>query len=247
LNERIRQWFRERGIDTLDLLGILAFSAGIFGRIYTWLGLDDDRGGERAWGGGWSALTGGLLFGVSVVTAATGLLLLFYYHPTPESAQASLRYLENEVLLGRTVRQVHAWSASLLVFLLFVHIIKCFVLAAYRKPGELNWILGSILLFFTFYFTLTGRLLPWDQFAYWRTVANIEVLWNVPIIGSFLVDLLYGGKDVTWITLIRFYSAHIFVLPLVTVGVLLLHFFLLRKYGVVSIPGRRKDDDGTIA
>jgi len=247
LNERIRQWLQERGIDPLDLLGILAFVAGIFGRIYMWLGLDADRGGPRARGGGWASLTGGLLFAVSALASASGLLLLFYYHPTPESAQASLRYLENGVFFGRTIRQVHAWSASLLVFLLFVHIIKCFILAAYRKPGELNWILGSILVFCTFYFTLTGRLLPWDQFAYWRTVANIEVLWNVPIIGRFLVDFLYGGKDVTWITLIRFYSAHIFVLPLVTVGILLLHLFLLRKYGVVSISGRRKDDDATIA
>jgi len=229
LRSRFSKWFSERGIDTLDVAGILAFAGLVFGRIYSWLDLE--RSEETAGGTvkKWFFHTGGLLFCMTAVTVTSGLFLLFYYHPTPESAQASLRYIESSVFFGRTLRQLHAWSASSLIFLIFVHIFKCFANRAYGRPKELNWLVGSSLLFFCFYFLLTGRLLPWDQYSYWKTVANLKVLSDVPVIGSFLVNLLYGGQDVTWITLIRFYSAHVLVLPLVTAALLLLHFRLMRK------------------
>ncbi len=230
---RFKRWLIERDIDPLDIVGILAFFGFVFGRLYSWIGLEDEKkegGYER--GGGWFSHTGGLLFAILMITATSGVYLIFYYHPTPESAQASIRYLENEVFLGRTVRQAHAWSASILIFLIFIHVFKCFVRRAFGRPSDLNWIVGSIMLFLGFYFILTGRLLPWDQYSYWKTVANIEVLWNVPVLGSFLVNLLYGGKDVTWITLIRFYSAHVLILPLAMIVFLLFHFSMLKRYGV---------------
>ncbi len=240
---RFKRWLVERDIDPLDIVGILAFFGFVFGRIYSWLGLENGEGKLRNDGGRWFSHTGGLLFAVLMVTATSGIFLLFYYHPTPESAQASIRYLENEVFLGRTVRQAHAWSASILIFLIFIHVFKCFVRRAFGRPSELNWIVGSILLFLGFYFILTGRLLPWDQYSYWKTVANIEVLWNVPILGSFLVNLLYGGKDVTWITLIRFYSAHVLVLPLAMIAFLLLHFSFLKRYGLSGTKGEGGGDE----
>jgi quinol-cytochrome oxidoreductase complex cytochrome b subunit len=242
LNLNIKKWFHDRGIAYSDVAGLLSFFAFVFGRIYTWLNIDRGEEGDRT-GGSWFSHTGGLLFAVMMVTFTSGIFLLFYYHPTPESAQASLRYLENEVFLGRTVRQTHAWSASVLIFLIIIHVFRCFIQRSYGRPKELNWIIGSVLLFLGFYFILTGRLMPWDQYSYWKTVANIEVLWDVPILGDFLVNILYGGKDVTWITLIRFYSAHVFVLPLAMVVFLLLHFSLLRRYHSTSPIHEREMDE----
>ena len=243
MNIRFRRWLLERDIDPLDFLGVLAFFGLVFGRLYTWIGLEDGEGDPGDAERGWFLHTGGLLFAVLMVTVTSGIFLVFYYHPTPESAQASIRYLENEVFLGRTVRQVHAWSASALIFLIFIHLFKCFVRRSFGGPRELNWIVGSVLLFLGFYFILTGRLLPWDQYSYWKTVANIGVLWDVPVLGRFLVNLLYGGKDVTWITLIRFYSAHVMVLPLATVVFLLWHLSLLKRYGLGRADRRGKIDE----
>ncbi len=241
--ERLKRWFTERGIDPIDVAGILAFSGLVFGRLYAWLDLEWEGDGEKDGWRSWISLTGGLLFAVLAITIVSGLLLLFYYNPTPDSAQASIRYLENEVMFGRTVRQVHAWSASIFIFLIFVHLFRCFVWRSYGRPKDLNWIVGAVLLFLSFYFILTGRLLPWDQYAYWKTVANIDVLWKVPLVGSFLVKVLYGGEDVTWLTLIRFYSAHILVLPLVSGGFLLLHFALLKRHGTSSSSAEGRVDN----
>jgi len=244
MKSRLERWLSDRGIDPLDLLGILAFSGFVFGRIYAWLKLDPDGQADRGNLSRWASHTGGLLFAVLMMTSITGLLLAFYYHPTPESAQASLRYLESEVTFGRTIRQVHAWSASLLIFLLFFHVFRCFIWRSYGWPKGLTWFFGSVLLFLSFYFMLTGRLLPWDQYAYWKTVANIEVLWDVPLFGSPLVSILYGGKDVTWLTLIRFYSAHVFVLPMATGAVLFIHFSYLRRRRpgtAMKSPGERDE------
>ena len=238
---RLRMWFSNRGFDPGDLLGGLAFSGFVFGRIYAWMGLESEEDREGGGWNGWITLTGGVLFAVLTITAVSGLLLLFYYHPTPASAQSSIRYLQNAAMFGRTVRQVHAWSASILIFLIFVHLIRCFVTRAYGRPMDIHWFIGAVLLFFSFYFLLTGRLLPWDQYAYWKTMANLRVLWDVPLVGRSLVNLLYGGKDVTWLTLIRFYSAHIFVLPLLFGVFLLLHFSYLKRYGTKSCPSGREE------
>ena len=161
-------------------------------------------------------------------------MLAFYYPATPAEAYLSIQFIENEVLLGSAVRMIHHWSANGMIVLAFAHMLRVFIMGAYKAPRELNWVSGVVLLTMTLAFGFTGYLLPWDQRAYWATTVGTEIAGGIPVIGELALVFLRGGWNITSLTLSRFYALHILILPLITVTSMGLHFIMVRKQGIMK-------------
>jgi cytochrome b6 len=178
---------------------------------------------------------GGLTLTFLAVQIVTGILLTFYYKPTPEGAHESIIVITNEVPFGWLIRSLHEWAANLTIGSLFVHMFSTFLMKAYRKPREVMWITGVLLLFLVLGFGFTGYLLPWDTVAYFATLIGTEVPATLPVVGDWGVNLLKGGIEVGGETLTRMYSLHVIILPMVTLVVVSLHLLLNQVFGS-SIP-----------
>ena len=178
---------------------------------------------------------GGMTLFLFVVQVASGILLLFYYRPSAEEAYESVQFLMAEVEFGWLMRSIHAWSANLMIFALFVHLFSVLLLKAYRPPREVTWFSGIALLAIALGFGFTGYLLPWNELAYFATKVGTEITGAIPVLGRFLVRLLRGGDEVTGATLTRFYGIHVAVLPALVTLILGLHLYLVQKHGM-SVP-----------
>jgi len=180
----------------------------------------------------WMHCFGGITFFLFITQLVTGVLLTFYYRPSPETAYQSVQYIMNEVTLGWLVRAVHRWSANIMILSLMVHMLRVFFMGAYKPPRELNWMVGVFLLFLTLGFGFTGYLLPWSQKSYWATTVGTEMAGSVPVVGKYLLELMRGGPEITGATLNRFYTLHVMVLPAFVLISLSLHFLMVRRQGI---------------
>lgn len=187
---------------------------------------------------GWAHALGGITFFLFLILIVTGVLLSFYYRPSVEEAHPSVQYLESQVAFGWLVRNVHHWAANLVIIAAALHLLRALLAAAYKAPRETNWLVGLLLLLVLLLFGLTGYLLPWDQWAYWTTTHELNVLERLPLVGGPLVAVLQGDELVTGATLSRFFALHVIVLPWLALGLLGLHFQLVRKHGIAPPPGR---------
>ena len=178
---------------------------------------------------------GGMTLFLFVIQIATGTLLLFYYRPTAETAYESVQFLMAEVQFGWLVRSIHAWSANLMIFALFLHLFSVLLLKAYRPPRELTWVSGFVLFAVALGFGFTGYLLPWNELAYFATRVGTEIVGVIPVVGGFALRVARGGENVSGATLTRFYAFHVAVLPAVAVVLVGLHLFLVQKHGM-SVP-----------
>lgn len=159
----------------------------------------------------------------------SGLYLMFFYLPSPLSAYGDIQYLQTDVAFGQFIRNVHRWSAHLMVLAVAAHMARVFYRGAYKSPREFNWVIGVVLLMLTLLLSFTGYLLPWDQLAYWAVTVGSSMADFVPFIGTEVKIVLIGGEQVGAATLLRFYVLHVAVLPLMIVGVLTIHLWRWRK------------------
>lgn len=178
---------------------------------------------------------GGMTLFLFAVQVGTGILLLLYYRPSAEEAYESVQFIVTQVEFGWLVRNVHAWSANLLVALAFGHMVSVFFLKSYRKPRELTWVSGALLLFLMLGFGFSGYLLPWNETSFFATQVGTEIAGAVPLVGRFVVRLLRGGDDVTGATLSRFYGLHVAILPALTTILIAAHLLLVQRQGM-SVP-----------
>jgi ubiquinol-cytochrome c reductase cytochrome b subunit len=185
---------------------------------------------------GWRNVFGSVALFAFLVQAFTGILLAFNYAATPGDAYNSLRYILTEVTGGRLIRGLHHWGASVMVVVVLLHMAQVFLWGAYKKPREATWIVGVFLLLITLAFGLTGYLLPWDNRAYWGTVVTLQIMGKAPVVGGYLTRLL-GGGDVGVVTFARFYALHVLLLPPLTLLLIAVHLYLVRKHGVAPVPG----------
>ena len=186
---------------------------------------------------------GGMTLFLFMVQVASGILLLLYYRPSAGEAYESVQFLMTEVQFGWLVRSIHAWSANLMIFALFIHLFSALLLKAYRKPRELTWLSGGGLMGLSLAFGFTGYLLPWNELAFFATRVGTEIPGVMPVVGSFIRRLMRGGDDVTGATLTRFYGIHVAVLPAIVTVVLGLHLFLVQKHGMSRPPSAENGPD----
>jgi quinol-cytochrome oxidoreductase complex cytochrome b subunit len=169
-----------------------------------------------------------ILFGVLVFT---GVLLMFYYVPSVERAYPAMKEIQLSVPLGQFTRNMHRWAAHLMVLMAILHLARVFYTGAYKPPREFNWIVGVILLLLILGASFTGYLLPWDQLAYWAITVGTNIAGYAPVAGLAMRELLLGGTEVGQDALIRFYTLHVAVLPLLITLLISLHLWRVRKDG----------------
>ncbi|MBI1895475.1 MAG: cytochrome b N-terminal domain-containing protein [Acidobacteria bacterium] len=187
---------------------------------------------------GWHQVFGSVAVFLFLVQAFTGILLAFNYAPTPGEAYNSVKYIVSELTGGRMIRGLHHWGASLMIVVVVLHMAQVFLYGAYKKPREATWMAGVALLLLTLAYGLTGYLLPWDNRAYWGTVVATQIAGKVPVLGPYLQRLLGdGAASVGVVTFARFYALHVLLLPPATTFLIALHIYLVRKHGVMPLPG----------
>jgi len=191
---------------------------------------EDIPGGAR-----WRYVFGSAVLFAFILQAVTGVFLAFYYTPSLATAYESVRYIMEDLNGGKYIRGLHYWGASFMVVLVFVHMAQTFIWGAYRKPREAMWLVGSLLLLFVLGMAFTGYLLPWDNAAYWGTQVGTNIMGTVPFVGDFIMRFLRGGADLGPLTLTRFYSIHVFIIPGALILLILLHLILFRRNGVTTL------------
>ena len=191
------------------------------------------------------SLTWGL-GGIAVVLVAlqlgTGLLLKFAFEPTPVGAYTSIQSLQTDVPFGQLVRNLHHWSANLLVLIAFLHMLRVFLTGAFQPPRQFNWIIGLMMFGVLLIANFTGYLLPYDQLAYWAVTVSTGMLEYVPVVGSRLQEAIRGGKEIGPATLRIFFAIHTAVVPAILVFLMGFHFWRIRKSGGLVIPRQPEEE-----
>jgi menaquinol-cytochrome c reductase cytochrome b subunit len=123
-----------------------------------------------------------------------------------------------------------------MVIVVFVHMLRVFFTASFKFPRELTWLIGIGLLLVTLGMGFTGYLLPWNQKAYWATTVGTQIAGSIPFVGEFVLKALRGGPNLSALTLQRFFSAHIWMLPAVLAGLMGTHLYLIIKHGESHFP-----------
>ena len=198
---------------------------------------------------------GGLTFFLFLIETITGLLLMFYYRPTAELAYQDIFALRENVPLG-IMRELHRWSAHMMVITVWLHMYRVFLTGSYKPPREFNWNVGVILLVLTLLLSFTGYLLPWDQLAVWAITVGTNMARATPVPGhegpgaallSFGgLNFIHAGDDVRFGllagrfvgegALLRFYVLHCVGIPLAAATLMAIHFWRVRKDGGISGP-----------
>jgi quinol-cytochrome oxidoreductase complex cytochrome b subunit len=172
-----------------------------------------------------------------LIQVVTGIALTFYYVPSPDHAYESVKQITEEVSFGWWIRGIHRWSSNLMIVAVILHLMRVFFTGAYRKPRELNWLVGIGLLLTTLTFGFTGYSLLYEQLSYWGAVVGTNIAQATPLVGSHIATFLRGGEEVNPNTLTRLFVLHIGVLPTVMFFLIGLHIFFIRIHGVTELEG----------
>ena len=174
-----------------------------------------------------------VLFGLMV---ATGVLLMLAYEPSPDHAYNSVVGMQGQFLFGGFVRNIHHWSANLMVAIVVLHLLRVFLTGGFHGSRQFNWVIGVALLAMVLATNFTGYLLPWDQLAYWAITICTGMLGYVPVIGTWLQGVARGGTEIGPATLVIFYAVHTTLIPVAIVLLMGFHFWRVRKAGGVVDP-----------
>lgn len=188
---------------------------------------------------GWMHTLGSVTLFLLVTQVVTGIALSLLYVPAADHAYQSVRYIDT-LPFGALVRGVHHWSASVLVVLVGLHVLRVFFHGAYKYPRELTWTGGALLFVVVLGFAFTGYLLPWDQKAYWATVVGTNIAGSAPLVGTLALELLRGGPAMATATLTRFYGFHVWVLPALLFTLVGAHLFMVVRQGIAAPPRTRR-------
>lgn len=181
----------------------------------------------------WYAL-GGTPAYLFVVQIVTGILLAFYYEASPRTAYESVRYITHEASYGWYLRSVHKWGATLMIAAVVLHQMRVYFTGAYRKPREINWMVGMCLLICTLMTGFTGYSLVYEQLSFWGATVGANIADTVPLIGGLMKQMLLAGETVNERTLARFFVLHAAVLPVLMVLLIGIHIAIIRLQGVTE-------------
>lgn len=179
---------------------------------------------------------GGMAALLIVIQFITGIMLRFYYEPFPQKAYDSILHLQNNVLFGQLIRNIHHWCGVFLVIITFLHLLRVFFTGGFQVSRKVNWIIGLVLFVLIIFSNFTGYLLPWDQLAYWAVTVGTSLLNYFPIVGESIRQFVLAGDEVNANTLIVFYNFHTAVIPILILLLMAYHFWRVRKAGGIILP-----------
>jgi quinol-cytochrome oxidoreductase complex cytochrome b subunit len=193
---------------------------------------------------------GGITMYLFIVLTFTGILLMFYYHPTKVQAFRDILYLENDVPFGKLLRNMHRWAAHMMVITVWLHMFRVFLTGSYKRPREFNWCVGVLLLVLTLLLSFTGYLLPDDQLGFWAVTVGTNMARATPLLGNEgpfgaifgmtpyndVRFALLGGSIVDANALLRAYIWHCIAIPVIASILMAVHFWRVRKDGGISGP-----------
>ena len=191
------------------------------------------------WGlGGMAVVLVGLLF-------ATGMMQKFVYQPVPDRAYESILHLQNDVFFGQLIRNIHHWSANILLIVVFLHLLRVFFTGAFHAPRQFNWIIGLTMFVLILGSNFTGYLLPWDQLAFWAVTICTGMLEYIPVIGEGIKQVILGGTDLGPATLSNFFAIHTAIIPACLLLLMPFHFWRVRKAGGLVVPRSSEENPTT--
>jgi ubiquinol-cytochrome c reductase cytochrome b subunit len=191
----------------------------------------------------WWYVFGSASLTVFILQVITGVGLALNYVAAPNDAYQSLQFITEHATLGHLLRGMHYFGASAMVVLVLIHMTRVFLTGSFKYPRELNWLTGLALLGLTLTMAFTGQVLRWDENGYWSTVIAAEQIGRTPAIGQGLMHLLIGGNVVSGVTLTRFFSTHVFLVPALVFGFIGVHIYLVIHKGISEYPEPGKPVD----
>jgi quinol-cytochrome oxidoreductase complex cytochrome b subunit len=184
---------------------------------------------------------GGISVLLFLVLAITGLLLTFFYIPTPDQAANSIQVITYQVPFGWLVRNLHYWAAQWMVIVVALHMLRVIFTGAYKSPRRTNYVIGIALLVGTLLLNFTGYVLRWDDGTHWALVVGTNLVKDVPLIGNTLYQIIVGGSQIGEATTVRFYGWHLFGLAIPAAILIVWHAFKVRRDGGIAHQQRMGD------
>ncbi len=183
----------------------------------------------------WYAFGSATVFAM-ILQIVTGIFLTFYYSPSAATAWESTKYIIDKVPAGHLVLSLHYWGASAMIAFMAMHLLQVLLWGAYKKPRELQWIVGVILFILTLVLGLTGYLLPWDLNALLASKVAISIAGSVPFLGGITLNLLQDGANIGTLTINRFFGIHVWLTPAILVLLVAAHLAIFRWNGPAGPP-----------
>jgi cytochrome b6 len=183
---------------------------------------------------------GGVTLFLFIIQVVTGILLLLYYKGSEDLAFESIQFITSKVQFGWLIRSIHSWAANLFILSAMIHMFSVFFERTYRKPREMTWLSGMLMLFLGMGFGFSGYLLPWNELAFFATKVGTDIAGVLPVIGEPILEFLRSGPDVTGATLSRFFGFHVAVFPGLFTVLLGIHLVLVQRQGMSEPMGHEK-------
>ncbi|WP_369601430.1 cytochrome bc complex cytochrome b subunit [Hahella sp. SMD15-11] len=191
---------------------------------------------------------GSLSLVVLINQLVTGIWLTMSYNPSAEGAFASVEYIMRDVEYGWLLRYLHSTGASAFFVVVYLHMFRGLMYGSYKKPRELVWIFGMAIYLALMAEAFMGYLLPWGQMSYWGAQVIVSLFGAIPVVGEDLAQWIRGDYLISGITLNRFFALHVIAIPLVLVGLVVLHLLALHEVGSNNPDGveikKHKDENG---
>jgi ubiquinol-cytochrome c reductase cytochrome b subunit len=191
---------------------------------------------------------GALSMVVLVLQIITGIWLTMNYNPSAEGAFDSIEYIMRDVPFGWLLRYMHSTGASFFFIVVYLHMFRAMLYGSYKKPRELVWIIGLLIYLCLMMEAFFGYLLPWGQMSFWGAKVITSLFGAVPFIGDWLMEIIRGDFNVSGVTLNRFFALHVVAIPLILLGLVVVHIISLHEVGSNNPDGveikKLKDENG---
>ena len=189
----------------------------------------------------WSFLLGEVTLFSFLALVSSGTYLALFYNPG--HAYATVVEISERVPLGLVVRRFHHFSAHLFLSSLVLHAARVYFTGAFRRPRELTWWIGLVLLALALINGYSGYCLPWDMRAGTATRMMVTTLESVPWVGGWFATLAIGAPFPGHLILGRLFIAHVFIIPALLAAFIGLHLFLVVRLTHTDYPGPGRTED----
>jgi ubiquinol-cytochrome c reductase cytochrome b subunit len=211
----------------------------------------------------WSFMLGEVALYALVVLIGTGTFLTFFFQPSAHEvtyhgsyapldglrmseAYRSTVHLSFDVRAGLVIRQMHHWAALIFLAAIVVHLCRIFFTGAFRRPREINWIVGVALLVLGLFNGFTGYSMPDDLLSGTGLRIAYSIALSVPFVGAWLAFLVFGGEFPAEAIIPRLFVIHILFIPALIIGLLTVHMAILWRQKHTQFPGPGRRDDNVV-